>query len=161
MCKNSEAKPCFGPCVPRGRTFWVRFSKLGSLVFFAQFCALARKITACPHFRGVSRGELWPELQWSQVKHRDIGAVLLHSRIQRYHTRQVLVPVHYLEGESYTVWGVRLWKRFCKMFSESYPCLFGQQGSCSTAQRPVELSETFYKTFFTTCSLWGIDVARK
>ena len=30
---------------------------------------------------------------------------------------------------------------YSKMFSESSPCLFGQHGSCSTAQRPGELSE--------------------
>ena len=56
------------------------------------------------------------------------------------------------EGQSHigTVWGVRLWKRFCKIFSESSPYLLGQHSRCSTAQRSVELSETFYKTFLTT-----------
>ena len=48
----------------------------------------------------------------------------------------------------YTVWGIRLWKRFCKMFSESSPCLLGQHGSCITAQRPVELSENILQNFF-------------
>ena len=36
------------------------------------------------------------------------------------------------------VWGGRLRKWFCKMFSESSPCLLGQHGSCSSAQLPVE-----------------------
>ena len=40
-----------------------------------------------------------------------------------------------------TVWGGRLRKRFCSMFSGSFPCLLGQHGSCSSAQLPVELSE--------------------
>ena len=40
-----------------------------------------------------------------------------------------------------TVWGGRLRKRSCNMFSGSSPCLPGQHGSCSSAQLPVELSE--------------------
>ena len=40
-----------------------------------------------------------------------------------------------------TVWGGRLGKRFCNMFSGSSPCLLGQHGSCSSAQLSVELSE--------------------
>ena len=38
-----------------------------------------------------------------------------------------------------TVWGGRLCKRFCNMFSGSSSCLLGQHGSCSSAQLPVEL----------------------
>ena len=34
------------------------------------------------------------------------------------------------------------------MFSESSPCLLGQHGSCSTAQRPVELSKNILKNIF-------------
>ena len=52
----------------------------------------------------------------------------------------------------YTVWAGSLCKRFCNVLSGSSPCLLGQHGSCSTAQRPVELSEkTCYKTFSTSC----------
>ena len=49
-----------------------------------------------------------------------------------------------------TVWGIRLWKRFCKMFSESstgrwaalqLPCCPSKQGN---------FQRTFYNTFFTT-----------
>ena len=43
-----------------------------------------------------------------------------------------------------TVWGANLFQRF----SESFSCFLGQHGSCSTSQRPVDLST--YKTFFTT-----------
>ena len=50
-----------------------------------------------------------------------------------------------------TVWGGRLRKRFCSMFSGGFPCLLGQHGSCSSAQLPVELLEISYKTFYTTC----------
>ena len=35
---------------------------------------------------------------------------------------------------------IRSLERFCKMFSESSPCLLGQHGSCSTAQWPGKLS---------------------
>ena len=45
---------------------------------------------------------------------------------------QVISPAMYSLGR-------QLVPRFCKMFSESSPCLLGQHGSCSTAQRPVEL----------------------
>ena len=38
--------------------------------------------------------------------------------------------------------------RFCNTFSESSPCLLGQHGSCSTAQRPVELSEHMLQNLF-------------
>ena len=34
------------------------------------------------------------------------------------------------------------------MFSESSPCLLGEHGSCSTAQRPVELSENILQNLF-------------
>ena len=34
------------------------------------------------------------------------------------------------------------------MISESSPCLLGQHGSCSTAQRPVELSENILQNLF-------------
>ena len=37
-----------------------------------------------------------------------------------------------------TVWGGRLWKMFCNMFSESSLCLLGLHGRCSSAQLPVE-----------------------
>ena len=47
-----------------------------------------------------------------------------------------------------TVWGVGLRRRFCKMFSESSPCLLGQHSICSTAQRPVELSENILQNLF-------------
>ena len=40
----------------------------------------------------------------------------------------------------HTVWGGNLFRRFCNTFSESSLCLLGQHGSCSTAERPVELS---------------------
>ena len=33
------------------------------------------------------------------------------------------------------------WEMFCKMLSESSPCLVGQHSSCRTFQQPVELSE--------------------
>ena len=36
---------------------------------------------------------------------------------------------------------IRSRKRCCKMFSESSFCFLGQHGSCSTGQRPLELSE--------------------
>ena len=45
-----------------------------------------------------------------------------------------------------TVWGGRLWNKLCEMSSESYHCLLGQNGSCSTAQWPVELAEYINKT---------------
>ena len=38
-------------------------------------------------------------------------------------------------------WGGHLFRRFWNMFSKSSPCLLVQHGSCSKAQRPVELSE--------------------
>ena len=50
--------------------------------------------------------------------------------------------------KSCTVSGSRVVKKFCKMFSESSPCLLGQHGSCSTAQRPVELSENVLNNHF-------------
>ena len=34
------------------------------------------------------------------------------------------------------------------MFSESFPCLLGQHGSCSTAQRPVELLKSILQHLF-------------
>ena len=40
-----------------------------------------------------------------------------------------------------TWWGGHLFRRFCSKFSESSPCLLGQQCSCSTAQQPGELSK--------------------
>ena len=40
-----------------------------------------------------------------------------------------------------TVWGGRLCKRFCNMFSGSSPCLLWQHGSYRSAQLPGELSE--------------------
>ena len=51
-------------------------------------------------------------------------------------------------SEICTVWGVWLWKKFCKMFSESSPCLLGQHGTCSTVQQPVELSENILQNIF-------------
>ena len=50
---------------------------------------------------------------------------------------------------SSTVLGGRLWKRFCKMYSESCPLL-----ALAAAVQPNCLwnsQKTFYKTFFTTC----------
>ena len=47
-----------------------------------------------------------------------------------------------------TVWGSRLKKRFCSMFSGSSPCLLGQHGSCSSAQLPVELVENMQQNLF-------------
>ena len=45
-------------------------------------------------------------------------------------------------SRTHTVWGGNLFQRFCKMFSESSPCLPGQHCSCSKAQQwPVEPSE--------------------
>ena len=60
--------------------------------------------------------------------------------------------VSILRSWPHTVWGVRLWKKLCTMFSESSPCLLVQHASVSTTHRPVErtLGKTFYKTFFTT-----------
>ena len=49
---------------------------------------------------------------------------------------------------TYSVWGGRLCKRFCNMFSGSSPCLLGQHGSCSSAQLPVELSENMLQNLF-------------
>ena len=46
------------------------------------------------------------------------------------------------------VWGIRLLKKFCQVFSESSSCLLWQHGSCSTAQRPVELSENILQYLF-------------
>ena len=43
---------------------------------------------------------------------------------------------------------IRSWERFCKMFSESFPCLLGQHGSCSTAQMPGELSKNILQNLF-------------
>ena len=40
-----------------------------------------------------------------------------------------------------TRWGGHLFRRLCSKFSESSPCLLGQQCSCSTAQQPGELSK--------------------
>ena len=40
-----------------------------------------------------------------------------------------------------TVWGGNLFRRFCNMFSESYPCSLGQHGNCTAAQQPGELSQ--------------------
>ena len=45
--------------------------------------------------------------------------------------------IYQTTSELITVWGVRSWKRFCKMFSESPPCLLAQHSSYSTAQRPA------------------------
>ena len=39
-------------------------------------------------------------------------------------------------------------KRFCNMFSESSPSLLGQHCNCSTAQRPVELTENILQNLF-------------
>ena len=50
-----------------------------------------------------------------------------------------------------TVWGSRLRKRFCSMFSGSSPCLLGQHGSFSSAQLPVELVENMLQNLFLTC----------
>ena len=36
---------------------------------------------------------------------------------------------------------IRSWEMFCKMYSDSSPCLVGQHSSCRTAPRPLELSE--------------------
>ena len=47
-----------------------------------------------------------------------------------------------------TVWGVRLWKMLCKKFSQRSPCLLGQHGRSSTAQRPVELSDKILQNIF-------------
>ena len=47
-----------------------------------------------------------------------------------------------------TVWGGRLSKGFCNMFSGSSPCLQGQHGSCSSAQLPVELSKYMLHNLF-------------
>ena len=52
------------------------------------------------------------------------------------------------EAESILVWGGRLSKRFCSMFSGNSPCLLGQHGSCSSAQLPVELSENMLQNLF-------------
>ena len=47
-----------------------------------------------------------------------------------------------------TAWGGNLFWRFCILFSERSPCLLGQHGSCSTAQRPGELSENILQNLF-------------
>ena len=47
-----------------------------------------------------------------------------------------------------TVLGGNLLKRFHNMFSENSSCLLWQRGSCSTAQRPVELSENILQNLF-------------
>ena len=41
-------------------------------------------------------------------------------------------------------------ERGFKMFSESSTCLLGQHGSCSTVQRPLELSKNISKNIFLT-----------
>ena len=51
-----------------------------------------------------------------------------------------------------TVWGGRLSKRFCKMFSESSPCLLGLHGRCAVQANGLCSSlKTFYKKFYSTC----------
>ena len=47
-----------------------------------------------------------------------------------------------------TIWGCRLSKGFCNMFSGSSPCLLGQHGNCGSAQLPVELSEDMLQNLF-------------
>ena len=47
-----------------------------------------------------------------------------------------------------TVWGGRLCKRFCSIFSGSSLCLLGQRGTCSSAQLSVELSENMSQNLF-------------
>ena len=54
----------------------------------------------------------------------------------------------YKFGRRSTVCGGRLSKRFCNMFSRSYPCSLGQHGSCSSAPLPVELSEKMLQNLF-------------
>ena len=55
-----------------------------------------------------------------------------------FHEKTSFHPILPTETSLYpTVWVVRLCKRCCSLFS----CLLGQHSSCSTAQRPVELSE--------------------
>ena len=55
---------------------------------------------------------------------------------------QTSLPIHsQLLGSKrtyYTLSAIRSFRRFCKQFSESSPCLPGEQGSCKTT---VELSE--------------------
>ena len=53
-----------------------------------------------------------------------------------------------MRGYETTFWGVRLRKRFYRMFSESSPCLLWQHSSCSTTQRPAELSENILQNIF-------------
>ena len=51
-------------------------------------------------------------------------------------------------ADPYTGWGGH--RRLCNMFLKSSPCLVGQNGSCSTAQQPGELSKKVNKTIGTS-----------
>ena len=46
------------------------------------------------------------------------------------------------------VCGGDMFRRFCNMFSESFPCLLGQHDSCRAAQLPVELSENIFQNLW-------------
>ena len=78
-------------------------------------------------------------------------------------TVSILAPTSATCYLSPTVWGGRLSKRFCSMFSWSSPCLLGQHGSCSTAQLPVDLSENMLQNLFPnlppqTVQSWALQV---
>ena len=95
-------------------------------------------------------------LPCTAVLHSPTQAQEVHlHRIACWHFGEIggaafLQPCQFLRKFHITVLGGKLVKRCCKIFSESSPYLLGQHSRCSTAQRPVELSETFYKTFLTT-----------
>ena len=44
------------------------------------------------------------------------------------------------------------------MFSESFPCLLGQHGSCNPAQQAVELSENMVQNIFNKLPPQTVDV---
>ena len=56
-----------------------------------------------------------------------------------------IVHVHILGGAATCS------KGFCNMFSKSYPCLLGQNGSCSTAQQPGDISENSLQNLRNKC----------
>ena len=83
------------------------------------------------------------------------GAVPIRDPHNKWYAPKYMIEAavypNYLSGTAYlmsrsmaqvtTGWGGHLFRRFCNMFSKSSPCLLGQHGSCSLAQRPVELYE--------------------
>ena len=70
----------------------------------------------------------------------------VQKSIEDHHKTQKIVAVICIKSLYSLV--RQLVDKICYMFSESFSCLLGQHGRCSSAQQPVELSENILQNLF-------------